>query len=50
MSLIHRRMSVGVSSCVECRVGSMGPLIWQILCDRRYRGETCRLIKLATMS
>jgi hypothetical protein len=27
MSLTHRRMSVRVSSCVECRVGSMAPLI-----------------------
>jgi hypothetical protein len=26
-SLIRRRMSAEVSSCVECRVGSMGPLI-----------------------
>jgi hypothetical protein len=39
-----------VSSCVECRVGSMGPLIWQILCDWRCRGETRRLIKHATKS
>jgi hypothetical protein len=27
MSLIRRRISAGVSSCVECWVGSMGPLI-----------------------
>jgi hypothetical protein len=50
MSLILRRMSAGVSSCVECRVGSMGPLIWQILCDRRCRGEMRRLMKQATKS
>jgi hypothetical protein len=31
ISLIRRNMSAGVSSCVECWVGSMGPLIWQIL-------------------
>jgi hypothetical protein len=50
MSLIRRRVSAGVSSCVECWVGSMGPLIWQILCDRCYRGETRRLMKHATRS
>jgi hypothetical protein len=50
MSLMRRRVSAGVSSCVECRVGSMGPLIWQILCGRRCRGEMRRLIKQATKS
>jgi hypothetical protein len=50
MSLICRRMSAGVSSCVECRVGSMGPLIWQMLCGRRCRGEMHWLMKHATMS
>jgi hypothetical protein len=27
ISLTRRRMSAGLSSCVECRVGSMAPLI-----------------------
>jgi hypothetical protein len=31
ISLTRRRMLAGLSSCVECHVGSMAPLIWQIL-------------------